>query len=87
MQVINKSKIILIFIIFHLKATDKGNVSIFDMLLDKKVGFLFNEFYGKELEEQIYVNEDFKFNCLTVHKSGKMAVFASQNGNLNIIKT
>lgn len=70
------------FLIIFFQGTDKGNISIFDMLLDKKIGYFYNDFHDSAAE---FVHDDFKFNNLNIHKSGKICVAGSMNGTLNII--
>ena len=54
------------------------------MLLDKKVGFLFNDFHENSGD---IPTEDMKFSSLNIHKQGKMGVVGSLNGSLNVIST
>jgi len=53
------------------------------MLLDRKVGYLFNDFH----ENGDYPTEDVKFSSLNIHIFGKIGVVGSLNGSLNIIST
>ena len=71
--------------IYFFIGTDRGNVSIFDMLLDKKIGFLYFDFHTNQ-DSDLYENEDFKFSSLNIHPSGKTLVLASQTGSINVVK-
>lgn len=54
------------------------------MLLDKKIGYLFNDFIEMVGE---FPAEDVKFSSLNIHNSGKIVIVGSVNGSLNIIST
>lgn len=72
-----------VLIVKYGKGTDKGNISIFDMLLDRKVGYLFNDFH----EGGEYPTEDVRFSSLTLHSGGRLGIVGSQNGSLNVISS
>jgi len=63
-------------------ATDKGNSTIYNLLQEKKMGYMFKEY--KDFNE-VSQDEDSEFTCMRIFKNGETAIYGSKSGSLNIV--
>jgi len=63
-------------------ATDKGTGTIYNLLQEKKMGYMFKEYHDFN---EISGDEDSEFTCMRIFKNGETAIFGSKSGSLNIV--
>ena len=63
--------------------TDKGNVSVFDFLSEKKI-FNYYEDYAN-FDDDIIINPDLEFTTVCLKKDNQTGIFGTKNGSLNVL--